>query len=510
VTARLKEGGETVLPGAEAFRLYDTYGFPLELTEEMAEAEGFTTDRGAFEAAMEEQRTRSQWSAGGGGGALPDLSDVDSLFVGFEELETETEVAALVRDGRRVDSIGANEEGAVLLARSPFYGESGGQVGDAGEIDGAGGEKLFLVRETMRSPDEKPLLFGTALAGIRVGSRVRAAVAKERRLATARNHTATHLLHRALREVLGDHVRQAGSLVAPDRLRFDFVHFGRVTEEELGRVEARVNLEIQEDRAVRTEVVPFREAGQRGAVALFGEKYGERVRMVAVEEYSLELCGGTHVRRTGEIGPFLVVSESAVGSGTRRIEAITGAAAFRKVQEDRETLARVAGVLRAAPEEIVPRVESLQRRVQGLEKELDEARQAGAGDRAGDLLEKAVRVGDVRVLAVLVDGVEPSSLQGIVDRFQSEEKALVAVLGARAGEKAFLVGMVSRDLVGRGLSAGDLVGRAARLVGGRGGGKPTFAQAGGKEPEKLADALREIPGWVRGIIEGGPGDRTAV
>jgi alanyl-tRNA synthetase len=500
---RLRRNGETVLPGGDVFRLYDTYGFPVELTEEMARAEGFAVDREPFEAAMEEQRTRSHWSAGAGSETLPDLSAISSEFVGYDTLETETAIAGLVREGRLVDSIGPSDEAIVILAESPFYGESGGQTGDAGEILNARGERLFLVRDAIRSPDDRALLLGKATATIRAGTIVRAAVEKERRIATARNHTATHLLHRALREVLGDHVRQAGSLVAPDRLRFDFVHFARMTEVEIGRVEARVNLEIQEDRAVRTEVVPFEEASRRGAVALFGEKYGDRVRMVSVEEYSLELCGGTHVRRTGEIGPFLIVSESAVGSGTRRIEAITGAAAFRKIQEDRNRLAHLQQLLRAAPEEIVARAEALQGRIQNLEKELARARAEGAGGRAGDLLASAVPVGDVRVLAAVVDGSDSSSLQGIVDRFQSEEKSLVAVLGTREEGKAFLVGMVSRDLVPRGLSAGDLVGRAARLVGGRGGGKPTFAQAGGKEPERLEETLRQVPEWVRAVLEGG-------
>ncbi|RPJ44400.1 MAG: alanine--tRNA ligase, partial [Candidatus Latescibacterota bacterium] len=322
-------------------------------------------------------------------------------------------------------------------------------------------------------------------------------------LAIARNHTATHLLHRALREVLGSHVKQAGSLVAPERLRFDFVHHARTTEEEIGRVEALVNRAVQEDREVRTEVLPFAEAAKRGAMALFGEKYGERVRLVSVEGFSLELCGGTHVARTGEIGPFLVVSESAIGSGTRRIEAITGAGAFRRIQEDRETLARISRVLRATPEEALQRVESLHERIQALEKELAKARTSGAGDRARDLLDRAVPVNGVRVVAAVVDGADSSSLQGIVDRYQSEEKSLVAVLGTKTEGKAFVVGMVSRDLTEKGLSAGDLVGKVAALVGGRGGGKPTFAQAGGKEPEKLAEALGTVPDLVRAALGGG-------
>jgi alanyl-tRNA synthetase len=508
VTMRLRERGEGVLPGDEVFRLYDTYGFPVELTEEMARAEGLGLDRAGFDAAMEEQRGRSQWNAGGGAKVEVDFSSARSAFVGYETLDVETIVTGLAAGGVLVESVGAGDEAVVVLERSPFYGESGGQAGDTGRLDAPGGGLLFLVLDTSRSPDEKALLRGKASAPLRVGDRVRASVEGERRFATARNHTATHLLHRALREVLGEHVRQAGSLVAPDRLRFDFVHHSRAAEEEIGRVEALVNRAIQEDRPVATEVVPFAEASRRGAVALFGEKYGTEVRMVSVEGFSLELCGGTHVRRTGEIGPFLVLSEGAVGSGTRRIEAITGAAAFRKIQEERSLLERVARLVRAAPEELLARVESLQDRVAILEKELAKARVQGAGDRARDLLAAAVRVGDVRVVAALVDGADSASLQGIVDRYQNEESGLVAVLGTRAGEKAFLVGMVSRDLVGRGLSAGDLVGKTAVRVGGRGGGKPTFAQAGGKDPEKLEEALRDVPELVRAALEGGTGHRN--
>ena len=505
VTGRLKEKGETSLSGADAFRLYDTYGFPVELTEEMAAAEGLAMDRAAFDEEMSRQRSRSRWSGGGDGKGVDglDLSSLQSEFVGYDETVVETEIAGILKDAKPVESIDAGEEGAVVLRRSPFYGESGGQEGDAGRLAGGGEKDLFVVLETVRSADDKPVLNGRAEAPLRVGDTVRAVVDGERRLSIARNHTATHLMHRALREVLGDHVKQAGSLVASDRLRFDFVHFARMTEQQVRRVEALVNQKSQEDLPVRCEVVSFDKATELGAMALFGEKYGDLVRMVAVDDYSLELCGGTHVGRSGEIGPFLIVSESAVGSGIRRIEAITGAAAYRKIREDRETLARVSELMRTVPGELEGRVEALRDRVQGLEKELVRARTEGSGDRAKDILAEAVDVEGVRVVAARVEGGNPSSLKGIVDRYQKEEKSLVAVLGALTGGKVFLVGMVSGDLVDRGLSAGDLIGAVAPLVGGRGGGKPTFAQAGGKEPEKLDEALRSVPGLVRSAVEGG-------
>jgi len=503
VVSHLRKEGADTLPGGDIFRLYDTYGFPVELTEEMALAEGLRPDREGFDAAMGEQRDRSQWATGGGEGGGVDLSDINTTFVGYDRTEEDTEITAIVKGEERVEALAAGDEGALLLRRTPFYGESGGQVGDMGHLEDDSGEELFLVHDATKSGDEGSLLRGKALRNLRVGEKVRAVVERERRLATARNHTATHLLHRALREVLGDHVRQAGSLVDPERLRFDFVHFSRATEEELGRVEALVNRVIQEDRPVEARVVPFEEATRAGAMALFGEKYGEHVRMVSVREFSRELCGGTHVSRTGEIGPFLITAESAIGSGIRRIEALTGAAAFRKVQEERAILAHLSGDLRVGVDEVLGRVQSLRERVSSLEKELSKARQGGAGERARSLWEGASSVEDIRVVAQNLGDEEPSVLKDMVDWLQAEAKSTVAVLGTRTGGKAFLVGMVSRDLVGRGLSAGDLIARTASIVGGRGGGKETFAQAGGKDPDRLDEALGSVPGFVREMVEGG-------
>ncbi|MBN1826518.1 MAG: alanine--tRNA ligase [Candidatus Eisenbacteria bacterium] len=503
--AGLRGGKGAVLPGEEIFRLYDTYGFPAELTEEMARAEGIEPDRAGFEKAMEEARGRSRWEGGGGErGEAEDLPDLESTFVGYERREAETRVAAILRDGVRLDGLGEGEEGTIVLDESPFYGESGGQVGDQGRLEpGGGGDSLFTVRDTRRSRDDKALLAGRAERPLRAGEPVRAVVDAERRAAIARNHTATHLLHGALREVLGDHVRQSGSLVAPDRLRFDFVHYERTGDRELARIEALVNRKVQEDLSVRIETVSFAEARRRGATALFGEKYGETVRLVEVEGYSRELCGGIHVGRTGQIGPFLIVSEEAVGSGVRRIEALTGAGAYRRIREDRDLLERAAGVVRSTPEELPERVEALQERVRRLEKELLEARKSGAGDRTADLLAGATPVGDLRVIAAIVPEADPSVLKDIVDRFQEKGTSLVAVLGTRTGDKAFVVGMVSRDVAGKRLSAGDLIREVSARIGGRGGGKPTFAQGGGGEPDHLEEALAAVPEMVRRAAQGG-------
>ncbi len=497
-----RESTKTV-SGADLFRLYDTYGFPLELTVELAEAKGFVVDSDGFEAAMAEQRKRSRWSVETDSPAEEDLDGVRSEFVGYETEECVTDVVALLHEGKRVDALAAGDEGIVVVGRSPFYGESGGQVGDTGALYSEGGELLFDVKDTGRSSGDLPLLKGKARGALRVGETVRAAVDRGRRGDIRRNHTATHLAHRALREVLGDHVHQAGSLVAPDRLRFDFVHHARMAAEELRRVERIVNGNILDDLPLETRITTFEEARKTGAMALFGEKYGENVRMVSVGDVSRELCGGTHVSRTGEIGPFLIVSESAVGSGIRRIEAITGRDALKRIESDRSFLAEAAERLRVAPADVVDRIDALQGKIERLERELAKARKSVAGDVANELLDGAELVDDIRVIAALLEE-DPATLKGLIDKLRAGGGAVVAVLGTRsAGGKAFLVAGVSDNLVGRGIRAGDLAGDVAAKIGGRGGGKPTFAQAGGKEPEKLAEALASVPDLVRQIVSGG-------
>ncbi len=501
VAGDLKKRGGKRLAGEEIFKLYDTYGFPVEITEEMAESEGIELDRAGFEAAMEEQRGRSRWTVEGSSDDDVDWSDVKSTFTGYEHDTADTEIVALVKDGKRVQEL--TGEGLVVLGESPFYAESGGQVGDTGELD-AGGDPVFFVTNTTKGGDDGiPVLAGKAADGeiMRVGDAVFARVDTERRDAIKRNHTATHLLHRALRDKLGTHVHQAGSLVAPDRLRFDFVHHSRTGPDELAEIEAVVNRKIIENIPHDVKVVSFADAQKAGAMALFGEKYGDRVRMVAFSEYSVELCGGTHVDGTGEIGTFLITSEGAVGSGIRRVEAITGEAAYRKVREDRTALEGVAQLLRTVPAEVPARVEAMQSQLVKLEKEIEKARQSVAGDQLGALLDQATDVEGVRVVATEFEGDVPT-LRGIVDQFQQAKGEVVAVLGARTNGKAVLVAGVSPAAVKRGLKAGQIIGEVASLVGGRGGGKPAFAQAGGPNAGALESALAQVAGIVKSALEG--------
>ena len=494
---------EKIIPGEDAFRLYDTYGFPIESTVELAEARGYDVDLKRFEEAMEEQRKRSRWTVEKDESAQIDLEGIESDFIGYEKDRVHTGIVAIIREGGRCEGLEAGEEGSLVLAQSPFYGESGGQVGDTGHLESDSGETLFHVDDTRRSAGDHPLLIGKANTRLAVGTDVVAVVDDKRRQRIRRNHTATHLAHQALREVLGDHVQQAGSHVAPDRFRFDFVHHTQATREELRAVERIVNRKVIADIPLDIKQTSYADAQKMGAMALFGEKYGEVVRMVSIGEYSRELCGGTHVGRTGEIGPFLVVSESAVGSGIRRIEGITGVDALSRIEADRDSIAAIAERLRTVPGEAVGRIEAMQEKMHLLEKDLVRARQSAAGNVAGDLLAGAELVDNIRVIAARIDE-DPGTLKGLIDTFRKEKEPVVAVLGAKAGEeKAFLVAGVSDALVERGIKAGDLAGLVAGLIGGRGGGKPTFAQAGGKNPEKLEEALRAVPDMIRKILSGG-------
>ncbi len=503
VTFRLRENEETSLSGQDIFRLYDTYGFPVELTEELAVAEGFTLDTDSYRAEMEEQRSRSRWTVGDEEESVLDLTGIESRFVGYDHDRCETEIVALYRGGARVESLDRGDEGVAVLAESPFYAESGGQVGDRGSLAGEGEDPVFQVNDTRKSEGDHPLLIGVAKISFGVGDRVRAQVESARRKRIEKNHTATHLLHKALRTVLGDHVHQAGSLVAPDRLRFDFVHHSKTTAEEIDRIERMVNEKILENVNVDIREVGFDEAKKAGAMALFGVKYGDRVRMVSVDDWSRELCGGLHVSGTGEIGPFLITTESAVGSGNRRIEAITGHAALDRIRNGRMQLASIAEQLRTTPEEASDRLAALQARTHELEKELLEARQSVAGDQFGELLQDAESLGDVRIVAAVLKGSDPPGLKSLVDRYRNETEKVIVVLGIRTGDKAFLVAGVTDDLLDRGYAAGDLVGRVAAKLGGRGGGKQTFAQAGAKDGAGLDAAIQAVPEIVRSLTPGG-------
>lgn len=504
---RRKEG-ERLLPGEVVFRLYDTFGFPSDLTRIVAAEHGFSIDEHRFQKLLDEQRSRSTF-AGSGEAAVGALyfqlreRHGETTFTGYEGegLEERARVLAVVKDGQTVESAAAGDEVEVILDRSPFYGESGGQVGDTGAlvgpaVDGARGELRIEIRDTQKPAGNLLVHKGQIVSGtVHLGEEVRAVVDRERRNAIRANHSATHLLHKALKEVLGDHVKQAGSVVAPDHLRFDYTHFAAPSPEDLERIEERVNRMIRDNAEARTEVLDLDAARASGAVALFGEKYGERVRVVSVHPDSKELCGGTHVFRTGDIGGFFIASESSIAAGVRRIVALTGQGAVKHVQERERELRQAALLLRASPGELPAKVEATQRRVKELEKELDALRKQLATARSGDLLAGAREVNGIKVVATRAEG-DAKALRDLADKLRDKLGSGVIALGGEADGKAVLLVAATADVVKKGVKAGDLVREMAKVVGGRGGGKPDLAQAGGPDASKLDQALEAIYGLI--------------
>ena len=488
--------GAAVLDGATVFKLHDTYGFPSDLTALIAGEKGVQVDMAGFEAAMEQQREagRAAWKGSGAAGTEALWHQVfeahgETRFVGYDALDAEGRVLALVRGGVQVDALEAGDEGAVVLDATPFYGEGGGQVGDAGALRASGA--AFSVTDA-RKPVPGLIVHHGALAGGRlaVGDRVALSVTGPRRDATRRNHTATHLLHAALRQVLGEHVQQKGSLVAPDRLRFDFSHHKAMTDAEVTRVEDLVNEAILRNAAVSAEVMGIDAAKARGAMSLFGEKYGDEVRVITVGDDSMELCGGTHVSRAGDIGLFRFLGESGVSAGVRRVEAVTGLGALARVRQQEGALNGAAAELRCPPDELAESIRKLQAEARALRKELDDARRAAALSEADGLLARAVPVRGFKVLAAEV--TDPEGLRDQADKLRDQLGSGVVVLGNRAGGKATLLVAVTKDLAGKGVHAGDLVRGLAAIVGGKGGGRPDFAQAGGPNGDALDAALAAV------------------
>ncbi len=493
--------GERCLSGDLAFRLYDTYGFPLELTQEILAERGLEVDVAGFTAAMEEQRERGRSSrlevgGFGAGGVWARYQGVSTSFTGYTALAASARVLGLVVEGEEVEAAGRGTRVQVLLDTTPFYPEGGGQVGDSGVLKGPSGE--VLVEDTRR---EQSLIVhhGYVREGIiRKDDVVLAQVDEGRRAATARNHTATHLLHQALREVLGPHVQQMGSLVEPERLRFDFSHFAPLTKEELRRVEDLVNQQILADLPVRTVEVTLEEALARGALALFGEKYGEKVRLVEIGDFSRELCGGTHVRHTSAVGFFQVTGESGIGTGIRRIEALTGEGLFSYWRSRGDLLEKLGSILKAGPEALVGRVEALQAQLREKEKEIEQLRGRLMRLEAEELLRNVVEINGVKVLAVRVQVPDMEALRSLGDLLKSKIGSGVVILGTSLNGKVGFVSFVTPDLVtGAGLHAGNILREVARVVGGGGGGRPDMAQAGGKDPARLEEALRKGAEVVR-------------
>jgi alanyl-tRNA synthetase len=490
-----------MIDGETVFKLYDTYGFPADLTADIARERGMTIDQAGFDAAMEEQRKRSQ-DASKFGVALSGGATIDSrtLFQGYEGLESTGQVVALLKAGASVAELNSGDEGEVVLDRTPFYAESGGQVGDAGELSSPGVH--FRVSDTQKRGTAHSHIGRVAEGKIRVGDTLSAAVDGDRRKATALNHTATHLLHAALRKVLGTHVQQKGSLVAPDRLRFDFSHLQPVTPAELREIERLVNTEIRRNTAAEIEEMDYDSAVGAGAMALFGEKYERNVRVLRIGEFSMELCGGTHVDRAGDIGFFKIVSESGVASGVRRIEAITGDAALDYVEKSDELLRDLSGLVRGSRDDVRDKVRDALERIRSMEREIRSLKDRLASGQGVDLAAGAVDIQGVKVVALKIDGADAGALRNAVDQLKGKLKSAVIVLASVEGpDRVVLVAGVTADVTAR-IKAGELVGTIAAKIGGKGGGRPDFAQAGGNNPAALEAALAAVPEAVRVKLAG--------
>jgi len=487
------------IPGDTVFKLYDTYGFPMDLTADIARERGFSIDSAGFEAAMAGQRDRARAASQFSAGAAGDLQvDAHTTFTGYDRLRDVGRVEALFHDGQPVQQLEAGQAGHVLLDRTPFYAESGGQVGDHGLLES--GDARFEVQDTRKQGGAAFLHSGVLAAGtLRVGDPVDALVDSARRQATVLNHSGTHLLHAALRRVLGEHVQQKGSLVGPERLRFDFAHYEPVTPAQLAEIEDLVNAEIRANAPAETRVMSIDDAMASGAMALFGEKYGDSVRVLSIGDFSVELCGGTHVRQAGDIGLLKIVSESGIASGVRRIEAVTGERALQWVAASEQRLQRIAELVKGSREDVDEKVAQVLERNRSLEKELQQLKGKLASSQGTDLAAQAVEVQGIKVLAARLDGADSKVLRDTLDQLKNKLGSAAVVLGAVNGDKVALVAGVTQDRTGQ-IKAGELVNAVATQVGGKGGGRPDMAQAGGNQPEHLDAALQAVPEWVRGQL----------
>jgi alanyl-tRNA synthetase len=495
--ARMREQRGDTVPGTLVFLLHDTYGFPPDLTADIARERQLKVDMTGYEREMEAQRERARAASKFGVDQRGGVQVAErSEFCGYEAVECQGRVAALLHDGAGVDSLAAGERGEVILDRTVFYAEAGGQVGDTGELLGAAATR-FVVEDTQKRGAAHSHIGRLTAGRLQVGDSVLARIDAERRAAIRLNHTATHLLHAALRKVLGTHVTQKGSLVAPDRLRFDYSHFQPLSNAERGEVEQLVNDEIRANSEAATRMMDYESALASGAMALFGEKYESRVRVLSMGDFSTELCGGTHVKRTGDIGLFHIVSESGVAAGVRRIEAVTGRAALDYVNRLDTQLAGIAELVHGSPEDAASKVREALERIRALEKENRGLKDKLALGQGTDLAASAVDVDGVMVLATRVDGADAGALRSAVDQLKSRLGSAIVVLGSvESDSKVVLVAGVTHDQIGR-VKAGELIGAVAAQVGGKGGGRPDFAQAGGSKPQALDAALASVTPWVR-------------
>ncbi|CBK41440.1 Alanyl-tRNA synthetase [Nitrospira defluvii] len=501
---KVRASGQNMLSGTEIFKLYDTYGFPMDLIAEACREQDIRLDETGFEAAIEEQRTRARKTGGfESETARPALSEVaarvgTTAFVGYDHLNSEGVVQALLKGDRLVKEAREGDEIEVVLDVTPFYAEGGGQAGDQGLLTGPDGR--VEIRETTRPVPTLIVHKGVVTSGsIREGERLQLSVNRRTRQDAARNHTATHLVHAALRDLLGPHVKQYGSLVAPNRLRFDFAHFRSLASRDIDEIESIVNEQVRQDQPVQTDVMGVQEAVAGGALAFFGDKYGDQVRVVHIDTFSKELCGGTHCRRTGEIGLFRIVSESGVAAGVRRIECLTGSGALDSLKRLEADVRELSDLLKVAPGEVVSRTRKLSEQLKEKERELAEVKLKMASTSSGD--SQAREIKGVQVHAQRTDGLDVNGMRALADQLRDKLRSGVVALGAANDGKVSLLVVVTKDLVGR-LKAGDLIKEMATEVGGTGGGRPEMAQAGGKNPEGLGTALEKVFGLVQKALEG--------
>ena len=484
----------TVIAGETVFKLYDTYGFPMDLTADIARERGLGIDHDGFEKAMNAQRSRARAASQFGSDYSGNLQvEGETTFTGYEQLADQSRVLGLFHEGEAVERLETGQSGIVVLEQTPLYAESGGQVGDHGRLETTSAR--FEVQDTQKQGTVITHIGNVTEGVLAVGDSANVYVDFERRQATILNHSGTHLLHAALRQVLGEHVQQKGSLVDPERLRFDFAHYEPVTSEQLAEIEALVNSQIRSNAMAETRVMSMDAAVESGAMALFGEKYGDEVRVLSIGDFSVELCGGTHVKHAGDIGLLKITSETGIASGVRRIEAVTGATALQWVAANEQRLQRIAGMVKSSREEAEEKIAQLQDKYRLLEKELQQMKGKLASNQGSDLASQAVDINGIKVLAARIEGADNKMLRETLDQLKNKLGSAAVVLGAVDGDKIMLVAGVTSDQTGS-IKAGELVNQVAQQVGGKGGGRPDMAQAGGNQPEHLETALASVPEWV--------------
>ena len=501
----LRAKGTDRVPGSVIFKLYDTYGFPVDIVRDIVRDEKMALDMDGFELAMEGQRKKSGITTAFSklGDAYRELSakGVKSEFLGYDQNTLDATILVMVSDGKEVQSIEEGMEIELVTDETPLYAESGGQVGDTGIVSASNNDHGFLmeVTDTIKDPTGLIIHKGRVLRGkIQRGDKVNLAVDMEKRSSTAANHTATHILHHALRQVLGEHVKQAGSLVAPDRLRFDFTHFSQVGQDLLDQIESIVNRRIRDNVPVQTKEMDAEDAFSSGATALFEEKYGDRVRVVSLADFSMELCGGTHTDRTGNIGLFKIIGESSIASGVRRIEAMTGEAALNHLQKTTHVVQDAARLLRDQPDALPLRIQKLMEQLKSNEKKIEQLKTKLLGQSVAKATDEIIVVNNINILAKIVEAESPAILRNLADRFKEQIQSGIVVLGSRSGSKALLLTAVTHDLTGQ-FHAGKIINKLAAIVGGGGGGRPDMAQAGGSNPENLNKAMQAVVDIVAGM-----------